>query len=244
MERDEQHESPKLSIRQAESTGIEMRIRHEVASASHSALNEIKTAPVKAAQVVKSVIKDAVSSSSDQKLPDNKVDSAKPDIEVPESVLSDLKLSMSVVSRSDIGKCLRELEHIDDIFHQAKLRGKEPEDAPTVGRVLESLAEFNNLNINKPNDRAILIKFLERQKVKAPVIHISFPVEANGEVIGKILEWFRNEVHPNVVMYVGLQPELAAGCTLRTNSKHYDFSFRKRFEKSKQKLVAALQETE
>jgi hypothetical protein len=40
---------------------------------------------------------------------------------------------------------------------------------------------------------------------------------------------------------VGLQPELAAGCTLRTTNKYYDFSFRKRFERSKQKLLEALE---
>src|SRR5690606_10854194 len=78
-------------------------------------------------------------------------------------------------------------------------------------------------------------------KSKAPVIHISFPSEASPAFIAKILEWFRTEVHPHVVLHVGLQPELAAGCVVRTTNRMFDFSLRKRFEQSKKKLLESIE---
>ena len=155
-----------------------------------------------------------------------------------------IQLPLAVVSRTDVSKCLRELESVEDFFHQSALRGVQPKDLPTVGRVLDSLAKSNSMSLLKAEDRVKLMQFLARLKVKAPVVHISFPVEASGDFIAQLLEWFRKEIHPHVVLQIGLQPELAAGCVLRTNSKYFDFSFRKHFERSKEKLVAALEASE
>ena len=56
----------------------------------------------------------------------------------------------------------------------------------------------------------------------------------------KLLEWFRGNAHPNTLLHVGLQPELAAGCMIRTSNRYFDMSFRKRFKSSKAKLLIAL----
>jgi hypothetical protein len=136
---------------------------------------------------------------------------------------------------------LREVEKINEYFHQEGLRGSKNQPLPTLGRVLESLATANNLNLIHAEDRETLKHFLTRLKSKAPMVFMSFPSEAGDDFIAKLLDWFRAEVHPHVILNVGLQPELAAGCTLRTTNKYYDFSFRKRFERSKQKLLEALE---
>lgn len=152
-----------------------------------------------------------------------------------------LILPLKVTSRSDISKSLRELDVVDDFFHQAALRGSQSQTVPVLSNTLEALAVENGLNLIHPEDRAKLKTFLTRLKAKAPVVHMSFPSEASGEFIMKLLGWFRTEVHPHVVLHIGLQPELAAGCVLRTSNKMFDFSFRHRFEQSKQRLIAALE---
>lgn len=148
---------------------------------------------------------------------------------------------LTVVSRSDVSRSLRELNVLDDYFHQAAVRGSKDQALPTLGRVLGSLAEANQLNLLHGEDRARLKAFLTKMKANAPVVHMSFPSEASASFIAKILEWFRANVHPHVVLHVGLQPSLAAGCVVRTTNKVFDFSFRKRLEQSKQKLIAALE---
>lgn len=150
-------------------------------------------------------------------------------------------LPPNVISRSDISKSLRELTVIDDYFHQAAIRGSKDQTLPTLGKALGSLAEANQLNLLHAEDRAQLKSFLTKLKAQAPVVHMSFPSEASASFLAKILEWFRANVHPYTVLHIGLQPELAAGCVVRTTNKQFDFSFRKRLEQSKQKLIAALE---
>lgn len=151
-----------------------------------------------------------------------------------------LVLPINVISRSEISKCVRELENLKDFFHQAGIRGAKDQGLPSLGRSLESIAEANKLNLLHDKDRDQLKSFLTSLKAKAPVIHMSFSSEASDLFLGKLLEWFRKEVHPHVLLEVGLQPELAAGCTVRTTNKFFDFSFRRRFESSKDKLVLAI----
>ncbi len=152
-----------------------------------------------------------------------------------------LVLPPAVISRSEVSKCLRELERLNDFFHQASVRGSKDQAMPAPSKVLESLATANSLNLLHAEARDELKAFLTKLKAKAPIVHMSFPSEASDQFLGRLLEWFRSQVHPHTLLQVGLQPELAAGCTLRTTNKLFDFSFRKRFEKSKQKLIESIE---
>lgn len=159
----------------------------------------------------------------------------------PAQTSKELILPLSVVSKSDISRSLRELTEVEDYFHQAAVRGSKSLQMPTLSRALDGLATANGMNLIHAEDRARLKDFLTRLKGNAPVVHMSFPSEASAPFLAKILEWFRREAHPYTVLHVGLQPELAAGCLVRTTNKMFDFSFRKRFETSKQKLIEALE---
>lgn len=151
-----------------------------------------------------------------------------------------LLLPPTVVSRSDVSRCLRELQQLDDFFHQASVRGQRVEQLPKISHVLESLVKANGLNLLHPQSREQLKPFLTQIKASGPVVHLTFPSAASSQFIARILEWFRGEAHPHTMLHIGLQPELAAGFTVRTTNKSFDFSFRKKFEQSKQKLVEAL----
>lgn len=155
----------------------------------------------------------------------------------------ELVLPISVATRSDVSRSLRELNTIDDYFHQAAVRGSKDQQLPAVSSALDSIANENGLNLIHGDDRARIKQFLTRLRANAPAVHMSFPSEASGPFISKLLTWFRSEVHPHTLLRVGLQPELAAGCLVRTTNKVFDFSFRKRFENSKKKLIAAIEAT-
>jgi hypothetical protein len=152
-----------------------------------------------------------------------------------------LILPNTVISKSEVSKCLRELEGLNDYFHQAGLRGSKDQTLPTPSKSLESIATINKLNLITPEARQEVGAFLAALKAKAPVVHMSFPSDASDQFLTKLLEWFRTNVHPHILLQVGLQPELAAGCTLRTPNKFFDFSFRRRFEASKEKLITAIE---
>ncbi len=154
---------------------------------------------------------------------------------------SDFVLPPTIVSRGDLGKTIREIEAINDYFHQEGLRGRKDQPLPTLSLGLDSMAKVNGLNMIHAEDRERLHGFLNRIKSKSPTVHMSFPSEAGDDFKAKLLDWFRTNIHPHILLNIGLQPELAAGCTVRTSNKFFDFSFRARFEKSKTKLMTALE---
>jgi F0F1-type ATP synthase delta subunit len=63
------------------------------------------------------------------------------------------------------------------------------------------------------------------------VLHISFASEPTPKSVEPILEWMRNQIHPQTLLQVGLAPSIAAGCVLRTPNKFFDMSIRNHLQK-------------
>lgn len=152
-------------------------------------------------------------------------------------------LTNLLISPSDLKRARRELDDIDDFLHQSGLRqGGKAVKLPTISRVIEALASDNGLNMLKKTERDQLKKFLTLLLQKAPVLHISFASEPSGAFLGKLVMWLRANIHPQVMVSVGLQPSIAAGCIVRTANKQFDFSLRASFDKQTEVFVASMQE--
>lgn len=152
-------------------------------------------------------------------------------------------LTNLLISPSDLKRARRELDDIDDFLHQSSLRqGGKAVKLPTTSRVIEALASDNNLNLLKKTERDQLKKFLTLLIQKAPVLHISFASEPSGAFLSKLIMWLRANIHPQVMVSVGLQPSIAAGCIVRTANKQFDFSLRASFDKQTEVFVASMQE--
>jgi len=152
-------------------------------------------------------------------------------------------LPETVVSRVDVARMLRELNEVDEFLRQAALRkGGQPVEMPRPSRLLEETAAANKVNLLQATDRNALLKTLTDLKRTAPTMHMSFASNPSGLFTGKLLLWLRQNISPYMLLQIGLQPELAAGCTVRTISKRYDFSVRKRLENSKSLLTELLQQ--
>lgn len=138
-----------------------------------------------------------------------------------------LKLPVAVVSPTDLGRLLHELTAIDESLLQLGLR-KTGSDVklPKTSQLLDELCELNGLNLLQPSDRARLLHFLKLIQQQAPVLHISFGADPTAQFTGKLVAWLREEIHPQVLLTIGLQPAIGAGCVLRTTNKYFDFSLR------------------
>jgi F0F1-type ATP synthase delta subunit len=153
-------------------------------------------------------------------------------------------LPLSIIGSADVRRLLRELKTIDDYLNQAAIRGSGMKVAlPKVSKSLQDLADDNKHNLLYVDDRKVLRTQLETLEEKAPVIHMSFASEPSGTFINKMITWLRREIHPEVLLQVGLQPTIAAGCIVRTPSKYYDFSLRKQFDEQRPLLLQQLKET-
>lgn len=153
-----------------------------------------------------------------------------------------LKLPLSVIGRQDVVRLIRELASLDEFMLQTKLRkAGESVTLPRMSRLLEETTTDNSLNLLHAADRKALTKVLIEIRDKAPQIHVSFAADPSAAFMKKIVDWFRREVHPVALVQVGLQPNIAAGCTIRTTNKYHDLSLRNSFVKKRDLLIGLLE---
>ena len=150
-------------------------------------------------------------------------------------------LPAAVVEPADIRRLSRELEELDDFLRQANIRkGGEATAAPKVTKTLDALADANGLNLLQAVDRAKAASFLDELVRNAPVVHMSFATDPSAAFTAKIVTWLRKNIHPLLLVQIGLQPSIAAGCIVRTNNKVFDFSLRQYVVERKDLLTKAI----
>ena len=147
----------------------------------------------------------------------------------------------SVVGPVDAGRLDREAEELDEYLRSYAIRKTGVAmQLPKTTVSLDELAETNHLNLLQAADRRRLVFFLHGLSEKAPVLHLSFAADPSPAFTAKIVHWLRQNIHPFVLMQVGLQPSIAAGCTVRTTNKYFDFSLRQHLLQNRQMLINAL----
>jgi len=147
---------------------------------------------------------------------------------------------VSIVTPVDLSRLIRELEVLDEQLHQAGLRHTEVVDMPHTSRFLGQTLEFNKVNLLDAAERKLLMQFLVGIKAKAPVLHMSFSADPAPAFLEKLTTWLRREIHPLVLVTVGMQPNIGAGCIVRSTNKYFDLSLRQAFTDKKLLLQEAM----
>lgn len=147
-----------------------------------------------------------------------------------------LTLPAVVVSRVDVMRLLRELDAVAATHAQAKIAKAKPETT-RLSKMLDEVVHVNKLDLSRDGDLTRLQGFLQELKRHAPTIHMSFATVPTGVFTTKIVEWLRDEVHPLMLLDIGLQPSIAAGCVIRTTNKYIDCSMRQHLLKNRPQLI-------
>lgn len=152
-----------------------------------------------------------------------------------------LVLPLQVTGLVDVGRLLRELEMLDNALLQLGLRkGDEEVKMPKTSRLMDHLIAENHLNLLQQVDRDKLKKFLETVRQHSPIIHMSFSADPNPAFNEKIMAYLRSEIHPLVLVTIGLQPNIGAGCVMQTTNKFFDMSLKKDFEGKRELLLSSI----
>lgn len=151
-----------------------------------------------------------------------------------------LKLPLSITSTQDLHRLVREVEALDNYIRQTTLRGQKVTAVPRLTTGLEALIRDNQIDVLSDKPRAELFSILQLLLKEAPVVHMSFAVEPPSAMTQKIVAWFRTNVHPGVMLQIGIQPTIAAGCVLRTRNKFFDFSLRQHLNRNHSKLMESI----
>jgi hypothetical protein len=72
---------------------------------------------------------------------------------------------------------------------------------------------------------------IEEDLAGVPAVTVYFPIMFDVETVEGFGKWFREKVHPNILLTVHTDPTVAGGCSFVWNSIYYDFSFRYYVEK-------------
>ena len=160
-----------------------------------------------------------------------------------------IQLTTMIVSPSDLKRARREVESIDDAMHQAGLRSQATGTADTTAgkllpssRLIDELSSETHLDVAKAAERAQLLKYLTDLVEHAPVLHFSFASEPSAAFMNKLIIWLRTNIHPQVLVHLGLQPSVVAGCVMRTANRQFDFSLNSAFEAQRDLLINSLTE--
>ncbi len=152
-----------------------------------------------------------------------------------------LVLPNSVVTKPDIGRLIRELQSLDAAMKSATAKKSDAKLPPTT-RLLNDITEQNKLNMMKVEDRVRLSTFFETLRSEAPTLHFSFSSDPSPRFTSGLITWLRREIHPLVLLQIGLEPTLGVGCILRTTNRYFDLSIRQQFEDQQQLLISKITE--
>lgn len=152
-----------------------------------------------------------------------------------------LSLPISVATKVDVGRLMRELQQVDNFLREATIRTPgTPVKMPKTSRLLDEMVAINKINLLHEEDRNRLIDFMTSVRAKAPIMHISFSADPSPAFTQKLITRLRAEIHPLVLLQLGLQPNIGAGSVLRTTNMYFDFSLRKRLEQKGDILAGIL----
>jgi F0F1-type ATP synthase delta subunit len=140
---------------------------------------------------------------------------------------TELVLPVALVNRTDAGRLLREVVAVNEFLDQAAIRQPGTQGTlPKTSRLMTEMVQANGLNMLHEEDRAKLQSFLNALIEHAPQLHMSFSAEPSVVFMQKLTDYVRQNIHPQALLQVGLQPTIGAGFMLRTTNKYYDFSLR------------------
>lgn len=142
---------------------------------------------------------------------------------------ADFSLPLSVVTKVDLSHLVEEVERVDNELTATEVRAKsgaQQASQPVMSEQLATFLQENSISLAESRARIDLIKQLCVLKDKVPVIHMTFAVEADPTSLQQIAQWVRQEIDPQAVIAIGLQPGLVAGVYLRTPNHVHDLSLR------------------
>lgn len=163
-------------------------------------------------------------------------------VQLPRQVqMEAIHLPTGVVSTGDARRLHRDLAALEETLQAVRLRTNSPvAKLPRLNRSLEEFAATNRLNFLLPDDRHHAAVFMNYVLKSAPVLHISFASEATRKFTTELVLWLRANFDSDMLVEIGLEPNIAAGSVVRTTNKMFDFSLMKHLESKRDMLMERL----
>ena len=147
------------------------------------------------------------------------------------------KLPPSLATLRDLRRLINEVERIDSLLISSDIQertGHQANDDVVMSDQLSDFMEANELEFGDSQARTALINQLRQLKDAVSTVHVTFADTVGQEELAKLVDWARQAVHPQIVLEIGLAPELIGGAYVRTTNKVFDFSVRAQLASGRQ----------
>lgn len=147
------------------------------------------------------------------------------------------KLPSTLATLRDLRRLINEVERIDSLLISSDIQertGHQTGDDVVMSDQLRDFMEINELELGDSQARTALINQLRQLKDAVSTIHVTFADTVGQEELAKLVDWARQAVHPQIVLEIGLAPELIGGAYVRTTNKVFDFSVRAQLASGRQ----------
>lgn len=137
-------------------------------------------------------------------------------------------LPNSIYTKGQLLSVLHEIEKYIDALVQVDVVHKTTQKMghlPSMSVHLQGLLAENSLEATTHNMES-LRDFLVELQDSSPIVRFSFASEPPTDILHKIVSWLRKETGLFVLIKIGIQPTVAAGCVMYTPNHRYDFSLR------------------
>ena len=154
----------------------------------------------------------------------------------------ELKLPNTIGGKRDLILAMRQVEGVlnDRLQDEVRERVGAQKVGTKVGqRMLGQLLEANKLTDDTATLKTLLQQ-MEGFKQHAPHVRIAFSQEPDQDLYQKVVGWFRREIHPGILVQIGVQPTIGGGFVLQTPVRRYDLSLKTRILNSTPKFLEVL----
>lgn len=149
---------------------------------------------------------------------------------LPFEIYSPDQLSGLLLEARDVASALRQKAAL------AKASGKPAHQADlVVSEGLEKLA--GSISVESVER---VVKGLELLRNTVPTVRLVFAAQPNRQLKAQLVKWFRNEIHPQVLIVFVVRSDIAGGIVVQTVGHVYDFSFKRQLIGAKHRIAELL----
>lgn len=152
-------------------------------------------------------------------------------VALPPEVYSPDQLSALIMEARDLAATLRQQAAL------AKAGGTSAKQqvSPAVSEGLAKLA--GTISVESAEHVA---KGLELLRNTVPTVRLVLAAQPNRQFKMKLVKWFRDEIHPQVLVVFIVRSDIAGGVVVQTVGHVYDFSFKRQLIAAKPRIAELL----
>jgi len=155
---------------------------------------------------------------------------------------SSLLLPVDLYSPDQLGIVMMEIRQrvsqLQDSSVRARTSGdKEKIETAHISALLTGILRGSGVSADDRAGLERLGKSLELLRDKAPVVHLTLAALPNRTLKRQLIEWFRKEVSPYMLVTFTVRTDIGGGVVVRAGSRIYDFSFRQQIVGNKHRIA-------